>query len=107
MGANPLGQTQRTAKSGNSTRTDHHGIPYSDLCFMMDNRQVRAHIYIEDAPDNIQSLRTMICFANSQRGSWCPAQKTDEVYKLIKAHEETLRANKEQKLSDEPVTETQ
>src|SRR3989344_4486533 len=36
---------------------DHHGFPYWDLCFMKDKAQVGADIYIDDSPDNIESLR--------------------------------------------------
>jgi 5'(3')-deoxyribonucleotidase len=36
---------------------DHHGIPYWDLCFMRDKGDVGADLYVEDSPDNIQSLR--------------------------------------------------
>lgn len=47
---------------------DKHGIPYWDLCFMKDKAQVGADVYIDDAPANIESLRTAglkaICFAN-------------------------------------------
>src|SRR5262249_21745947 len=46
---------------------DHYGIPYHDLCFMKEKEQVGAGIYIEDSPDNIESLRARgfytICFA--------------------------------------------
>jgi 5'(3')-deoxyribonucleotidase len=48
---------------------DHHGIPYWDLCFMKEKEQVGADIYLDDSPDNIESLRAKklyaICFANS------------------------------------------
>jgi len=48
---------------------DHHDIPYWDLCFMKDKADVGADLYIEDSPDNIQSLRaqglTTIIFTNS------------------------------------------
>jgi 5'(3')-deoxyribonucleotidase len=70
---------------------DHHGIPYSDLCFMKKKDQVGADIYVEDSPDNIRDLRSnghyAICFANStnkdvdnpRANSW------DEVYELIRS----------------------
>jgi len=48
---------------------DSQGIPYWDLCFMMEKSQVGAHIYIEDNPENIDALRAAnlqtICFGNS------------------------------------------
>jgi 5'(3')-deoxyribonucleotidase len=71
---------------------DHHGIPYSDLCFMKDKHQVGARVYIEDAPDNIQNLRDndhyTICFANSTNKNVADprAANWEEVYRLIKAH---------------------
>ncbi|MBM4197703.1 MAG: 5'-nucleotidase [Gammaproteobacteria bacterium] len=34
-----------------------HGIPYWDLCFMRDKAAVGAHLYVEDSPENIRSLR--------------------------------------------------
>lgn len=48
---------------------DKHGIPYWDLCFMRDKESVDAHVYLEDAPDNIERLRAankcVIVFDNS------------------------------------------
>ncbi len=38
---------------------DHNGIPYWDLCFMRDKGEVGADLYVEDAPDNISSLRSL------------------------------------------------
>ena len=69
---------------------DHHGIPYWDLCFMRDKDQVGADIYVDDSPDNVESLRgrglPTICFANSaNRDVGEPRAKDwDEVYSLIK-----------------------
>jgi 5'(3')-deoxyribonucleotidase len=40
---------------------DNYDIPYWDLCFMNDKGAVGAHIYIDDAPDNIISLRKQNC----------------------------------------------
>jgi 5'(3')-deoxyribonucleotidase len=70
---------------------DNNGIPYTDLCFMKEKDQVGANIYIEDAPDNIQSLRNRnfytICFANSTNKHIARprAENWDEAYDLIKA----------------------
>jgi 5'(3')-deoxyribonucleotidase len=70
---------------------DHNGIPYYDLCFMKEKEQVGADIYIEDSPENVESLRKRgfytICFANStNKGIADPrARDWDEVYKLVKA----------------------
>jgi hypothetical protein len=36
---------------------DYHDIPYWDLCFMKDKAAVGADLYIEDSPENIESLR--------------------------------------------------
>lgn len=36
---------------------ERHGIPYWDLCFMRDKAAVGADLYLEDSPENIQSLR--------------------------------------------------
>jgi 5'(3')-deoxyribonucleotidase len=48
---------------------DHYDIPYWDLCFMNDKGAVGAHVYIDDAPQNISSLRNNGCntivFSNS------------------------------------------
>jgi 5'(3')-deoxyribonucleotidase len=48
---------------------DHYDIPYSDLCFMRDKAAVGADLYIEDTPENIESLRSdgyrTIVFSNS------------------------------------------
>jgi 5'(3')-deoxyribonucleotidase len=69
---------------------DHHGIPYWDLCFMKEKDQVGANIYIDDAPDNIESLRSRgfytICYANStNKAVGAPRAKGwDEVYELVK-----------------------
>jgi len=48
---------------------DHWDIPYWDLCFMADKAAVGAHVYIDDSPANIKSLRDQGChtiiFSNS------------------------------------------
>jgi 5'(3')-deoxyribonucleotidase len=70
---------------------DHHGIPYKDLCFMREKDQVGADIYIDDAPHNIERLRShkhyAICFANSTNKDVAEPRAKDwkEVYELIKA----------------------
>lgn len=69
---------------------DHHGIPYLDLCFMKQKRQVGADIYVEDSPDNIDTLRKAglftICFGNStNRDIVAPrAENWADAYTLIK-----------------------
>ncbi|MDR3146354.1 MAG: 5'-nucleotidase [Treponema sp.] len=48
---------------------DSYDIPYWDICFMNDKGAVGAHVYIDDAPANVQSLRDQGCrtivFTNS------------------------------------------
>jgi len=48
---------------------EKYGIPYSDLCLVEDKTVVGAHLYIEDAPQNIDRLRELkqevIIFTNS------------------------------------------
>ncbi|MDR0760773.1 MAG: 5'-nucleotidase [Treponema sp.] len=48
---------------------DSYDIPYWDLCFMKDKGAVGAHVYIDDAPSNVISLREQGChtivFTNS------------------------------------------
>jgi len=48
---------------------DNYDIPYWDICFMNDKGAVGAHVYIDDAPENIIGLRRMGCktivFSNS------------------------------------------
>jgi len=69
---------------------DKHGVPYRDLCFMGEKDQVGADVYIDDSPQNIDSLRGAghyaICFANSaNKGIEAPrARKWEEVYQLIR-----------------------
>jgi 5'(3')-deoxyribonucleotidase len=51
---------------------DSYDIPYWDLCFMKDKGAVGAHVYIDDAPRNIEMLRANDCncivFSNSTNG---------------------------------------
>jgi 5'(3')-deoxyribonucleotidase len=48
---------------------DNYDIPYWDLCFMNDKDAVGAHVYIDDSPANVISLREHGCrtivFTNS------------------------------------------
>jgi 5'(3')-deoxyribonucleotidase len=68
---------------------DNYDIPYWDICFMNDKGAVGAHVYIDDTPDNIISLRKQDCktivFTNStNRG--IPGPRADtwlEVEKLV------------------------
>lgn len=36
---------------------DASGIPYRDLCFLGNKPQVEAHVYVDDAPHNVEALR--------------------------------------------------
>ncbi|MDR2552235.1 MAG: 5'-nucleotidase [Treponema sp.] len=66
---------------------DNYDIPYWDICFMNDKVAVGAHVYIDDAPQNITQLRDQghktIVFTNStNRGlsgpranSWIEAER--------------------------------
>jgi len=74
---------------------DAHDIPYWDLCFMKDKGAVGAHVYIDDSPSNIESLRAQGCrtivFGNSTNRS-LPGPRADswtDVERLVmEAHEE-------------------
>lgn len=60
---------------------DKHDIPYWDICFMNDKGAVGAHVYIDDAPQNILSLRKIGCrtivYSNStNRGLAAPRADT-------------------------------
>jgi 5'(3')-deoxyribonucleotidase len=48
---------------------DSYDIPYWDICFMADKGAVGAHVYIDDSPEQVKSLRgqgcNVIVFANS------------------------------------------
>jgi 5'(3')-deoxyribonucleotidase len=52
---------------------DNFDIPYWDICFMDDKVAVGAHVYIDDAPSNINQLRGQGCktivFTNSTNRS--------------------------------------
>jgi 5'(3')-deoxyribonucleotidase len=75
---------------------DHHGIPYWDLCFMRGKEQIGAHIYVDDTPDNLRTLRDKelyaICFANSTNGMIGPprANSWEDVYRFVHARWEEL-----------------
>jgi 5'(3')-deoxyribonucleotidase len=77
---------------------EHHGIPYWDLCFMKDKAAVGADLYIEDSPDNGQSLRTdgheTIVFRNSTNRHIAPPQASDwgDVERLVAEHQQRWRA---------------
>jgi 5'(3')-deoxyribonucleotidase len=68
---------------------DQHGIPYWDLCFMKEKEQVGANIYVDDTPNNLESLRSKdlyaICFANSTNKTIGEprANSWEDVYRLV------------------------
>jgi 5'(3')-deoxyribonucleotidase len=76
---------------------DSYDIPYWDLCFMKDKGAVGAHVYIDDAPRNIETLRANGCncivFSNStNRGLRGP--RADDWYEVenlvLRARDEWL-----------------
>jgi 5'(3')-deoxyribonucleotidase len=68
---------------------DNYDIPYWDICFMADKGAVGAHVYIDDAPDNVIRLREQGCrtivFTNSTNRSLPGPRANDrhEVEKLV------------------------
>jgi 5'(3')-deoxyribonucleotidase len=64
-----LKYSHRTSITQTVDWLDKYDVPYWDICFMNDKGAVGAHVYIDDAPDNIMSLRKQGCktiiFTNS------------------------------------------
>ena len=56
-----LKYSHRTSVTQTVEWLDKYDIPYWDICFMNDKGAVGAHVYIDDSPDNINSLRKMGC----------------------------------------------
>jgi 5'(3')-deoxyribonucleotidase len=78
-----LKYSHRTSITQTVNWLDYHDIPYWDLCFMGDKGAVGAHVYIDDAPENIVRLRGQGCktivFTNStNRG--LPGPRADSWY---------------------------
>jgi len=76
---------------------DNYDIPYWDICFMKDKGAVGAHIYIDDTPENIISLRKQKCstivFTNSTNRA-LPAPRADnweEVERMVMEAREEWR----------------
>jgi 5'(3')-deoxyribonucleotidase len=76
---------------------DNYDIPYWDICFMNDKGAVGAHIYVDDAPENIIGLRNQgyntIVFSNSTNRD-LPGPRADnwfEVERLIMEAREEWR----------------
>jgi len=68
---------------------ENYDIPYWDLCFMADKGAVGAHVYIDDSPENINSLRKLGCntiiFTNSTNRALPGLRANDwfEVEKIV------------------------
>ena len=64
-----LKYSHRTSITQTVEWLDNYDIPYWDICFMNDKGAVGAHVYIDDAPENIVGLRKLGCktivFSNS------------------------------------------
>jgi 5'(3')-deoxyribonucleotidase len=64
-----LKYSHRTSITQTVDWLDNYDIPYWDICFMKDKGAVGAHVYIDDAPENIINLRKQgnqtIVFSNS------------------------------------------
>jgi len=64
-----LKYSHRTSITQTVEWLDKYDIPYWDICFMNDKGAVGAHVYIDDSPENIISLRKQGCktivFSNS------------------------------------------
>jgi len=56
-----LKYSHRTSITQTVDWLDKYDIPYWDICFMNDKGAVGAHVYIDDAPENIYSLRKQGC----------------------------------------------
>jgi 5'(3')-deoxyribonucleotidase len=84
-----LKYSHRTSITQTVDWLDDYDIPYWDICFMNDKGAVGAHVYIDDAPENIIRLRNQGCrtivFTNStNRG--LPGPRADswlEVERLV------------------------
>jgi len=76
---------------------ENYDIPYWDLCFMADKGAVGAHVYIDDSPENINSLRKLGCntiiFTNSTNRDLSGLRANDwfEVEKIVMEAREEWR----------------
>jgi 5'(3')-deoxyribonucleotidase len=84
-----LKYSHRTSITQTVEWLDKYDIPYWDLCFMNDKGAVGAHVYIDDAPENIIGLRKQGCktivFSNSTNRD-LPGPRADnwlEVERLV------------------------
>ena len=92
-----LKYSHRTSITQTVDWLDNLDIPYWDICFMNDKGAVGAHIYIDDAPENIISLRKQGCktivFSNSTN-SEMPGPRADnwlEVERMVMEAREEWR----------------
>jgi 5'(3')-deoxyribonucleotidase len=64
---------------------DDWDIPYWDLCFMKDKGAIGAHVYIDDSPMNVSSLRSHGChtivFTNSTNRN-LPGPRADDWHEV-------------------------
>jgi len=92
-----LKYSHRTSITQTVDWLDNYDIPYWDICFMNDKGAVGAHVYIDDAPENISSLRKQGCktivFSNStNRGLPGPrAENWHEVENIVMEAREEWR----------------
>ncbi|MDR1949358.1 MAG: 5'-nucleotidase [Spirochaetaceae bacterium] len=84
-----LKYSHRTSITQTVEWLDSYDIPYWDICFMNDKGAVGAHVYIDDAPANVLSLREQGCrtivFTNSTNRN-LPGPRADswrEVERLV------------------------
>jgi len=84
-----LKYSHRTSITQTVEWLDNYDIPYWDICFMNDKGAVGAHVYIDDSPENIISLRKQGCktivFSNSTNRK-LPGPRADnwlEVERLV------------------------
>ncbi|GHV93858.1 putative 5'(3')-deoxyribonucleotidase [Spirochaetia bacterium] len=84
-----LKYSHRTSITQTVDWLDNYDIPYWDICFMNDKGAIGANVYIDDAPENIISLRKQGCktivFTNSTNRD-IPGPRADnwlEVERLV------------------------
>ena len=87
---------------------DNYDIPYSDICFMNDKGAVGAHVYIDDATENIINLRKQGCktivFSNSTNRNLLGPRANDwfEVEHLVMEAREEWRTGTAGLFKDTP-----
>jgi len=92
-----LKYSHRTSITQTVDWLDNYDIPYWDICFMNDKGAVGAHVYIDDAPENINNLRKLGCntivFSNSTNRELAGPRANDwfEVEKLVMEAREEWR----------------